>query len=563
MATTNKENLPETPKRAVNSTVEHSPRSLKKALKPISPNKNNTTVGKLNFLQNDNFDEHFDHIHDVQEQLQQQLHNIELQTKQTGEDVGQLVDRLKNNNSNLNKLLEQIASYSDEVITEGNATKHDITNIIAILDGVNEKLDKNTNSQQIINEITEKLTNVIISQDNDKQTQLVATKLEIQSDIINTLNSKLEKFTKEPVSDEILAELQHIKASVAKAGTKNNTDEFKDIVISENSNLSKLFLGKAVEDQSIAAKETEKLLGLISDHQSRIEAKFIEQVDIILKQLQSTKTHNSSQDLAVREILANISTNNESKDAKLNENHAKIIASIQALQNSIPSDSIVSQIVDPIVKQLNSKSDTLLENILATLTKQETRQLSDSNNNETKSILQTISNNSQNSVESNREFQSNLNTKLDSISANIIELKDKRILDLEAQLNQNHILLETSLECTELSNKKLDLEKKINILQGKYSQMQLEYQSRYDDLKKLISQYDEFIKRANSPNVVVDEGINLQKVRQLHLHKMQDLQNNRMQKTRSKRILSSPVIHNNISPTKQYFKESLPIIDSD
>lgn len=71
------------------------------------------------------------HIHGVgYEELKEQLSAIELQTKQTNADLEQLFDRLKNNNQNLNKLLESISNYSKEVITEGNATKHDVTRIL-------------------------------------------------------------------------------------------------------------------------------------------------------------------------------------------------------------------------------------------------------------------------------------------------------------------------------------------------------------------------------------------------------------------------------------------------
>lgn len=70
--------------------------------------------------------------------LEGTLAQIELQTKQTGIDVGQLWERSKNNNNFLQKLVAEIAAYANEVTTEGNATKNDIHNIVAKLDALLE-----------------------------------------------------------------------------------------------------------------------------------------------------------------------------------------------------------------------------------------------------------------------------------------------------------------------------------------------------------------------------------------------------------------------------------------
>lgn len=130
-----KENESTTPTRTAPLS---SPSYLTSPLKPTSPSKQN--VGRLSFLQNDKIDDNFNLIHSSNNEIQSQLSNLEVQTKQTALDLGQLCDRLKNNNQHLNKLLENIASYSEEVITEGNATKNDITNIMTRLDDFNEKL---------------------------------------------------------------------------------------------------------------------------------------------------------------------------------------------------------------------------------------------------------------------------------------------------------------------------------------------------------------------------------------------------------------------------------------
>lgn len=139
----NKENPSTVSNTKYETGVDHSPSAHKVALKPISPNKGpNSYVGKLNFLQGDNIDNHFNNIHHSHQQLHQQLHNLEAQTTQTGIDLGQLCDRLKNNNQYLTQLLENITNYSNEVITEGNATKNDISSITKRLDLFNDELKK-------------------------------------------------------------------------------------------------------------------------------------------------------------------------------------------------------------------------------------------------------------------------------------------------------------------------------------------------------------------------------------------------------------------------------------
>ncbi|KAK6202578.1 uncharacterized protein RJT21DRAFT_20580 [Scheffersomyces amazonensis] len=158
-ANDNKENSPSTPTK---STGPGYPFPSGKVLKPISPNKypNAGGVGKLNFLQSDNIDEHFDHIHSFHGTISEQLYNLEVQSKQTSVDLGQLVDRSKNNNQNLNRLLENIAKYSDEVITEGNATKNDIEKLISKLDEIKGNIEKShVQDQDLKKAITDEVRN--------------------------------------------------------------------------------------------------------------------------------------------------------------------------------------------------------------------------------------------------------------------------------------------------------------------------------------------------------------------------------------------------------------------
>lgn len=144
----NKENLPTTPTSKGDNFPLNAgtPTSIHKLpLKLISPNK---LKGKLTFLESDNLDEHFNLLHTTHEEIQQQLYNIELNSKQTNVDLEQLFDRLKNNNEHLNKLLSSVVTYSHEVMTEGNATKADMNKIIQRLDRLSEQ-DKAVNVESV------------------------------------------------------------------------------------------------------------------------------------------------------------------------------------------------------------------------------------------------------------------------------------------------------------------------------------------------------------------------------------------------------------------------------
>ncbi|KAK6464890.1 hypothetical protein DFJ63DRAFT_334425 [Scheffersomyces coipomensis] len=224
----NKENSPSTPtKTSGNGSFPFS--SGKKVLKPISPNKYpNSSVGKLNFLQSDNIDEHFDHIHNSHNIISDQLYNLEVQTKQANVDLTQLVDRSRNNNSNLNKLLENIAQYSDEVITEGNATKNDIESVISRLDKANSSIEGLKNHEELIkqqsitsNEIAERVKESIVLRISEALNKSVETitknvsnsqpKSVGQEDILTKLefieNNLPERDIVRQIVDPIVAEL--------------------------------------------------------------------------------------------------------------------------------------------------------------------------------------------------------------------------------------------------------------------------------------------------------------------------------------------------------------------
>lgn len=91
----NKENIPTTPKSKESRIISAVSPINNQMLKPISPNKEKNQIGKLNFLETDNLDEHFELVYTTQEEIRQRLYNIELTSKQTSVDLGQLFDRLK------------------------------------------------------------------------------------------------------------------------------------------------------------------------------------------------------------------------------------------------------------------------------------------------------------------------------------------------------------------------------------------------------------------------------------------------------------------------------------
>lgn len=216
LSMTDKENgsTPTTPR-----VMSNTPSRNGSPLKPISPNKHN--AGKLTFLQNDAIDDHFNYIHSSTNEIQQQLISLEVQTKQTALDLGQLCDRSKNNNQNLNKLLQNIAQYSNEVVTEGNATKNDITNILTRLDSLNDNLKENravnesletfirANEQKLLEENTavNKLLASFIQENEQKQLEqraeiqkLVST-VEKQSELIEKWASKDNKVVETSVNE--------------------------------------------------------------------------------------------------------------------------------------------------------------------------------------------------------------------------------------------------------------------------------------------------------------------------------------------------------------------------
>lgn len=221
MAYYDKENLSTTPSKSTDRSFnDGSPTPSKRTLRPISPNKQNGGVGKLSFLQSDNIDDHFQHIHNSNEEVKQSLYNIETNTKQTSLDLGQLIDRSKNNNQNLNRVLESIARYSEEVTTEGNATKNDVTKILQKLDTL-DNLDQNDDLRKIREHLeaslsvdhweeVSKLLNSI-EENNKKST------LKIREDLDKlSISLELQEPSTQGTSPELTKEIDVLKQTLVK-----------------------------------------------------------------------------------------------------------------------------------------------------------------------------------------------------------------------------------------------------------------------------------------------------------------------------------------------------------
>lgn len=73
------------------------------------------------------------------------LNRLEGLAQQTGVDVEQLCDRLKNNNNHLNRLLNTISDYSEQVAGESNTTRREVSTILTNLEALSSEI-KNYNA---------------------------------------------------------------------------------------------------------------------------------------------------------------------------------------------------------------------------------------------------------------------------------------------------------------------------------------------------------------------------------------------------------------------------------
>lgn len=300
MASIDKENVATPLKIPHNPAVEFSPSDPKRTLKPISSSKyNSNSVGKLNFLQNDNLDDHFECIHGSHEEIKLLLALIEVQTKQTNDDLDQLFDRLKSNNQNLNKLLESIAAYSEEVTTEGNATKSDVSKILERLNDL----------------------------DASKLEQLIAKLLQVSANEsmkeIKTLISNAQA-DPEDANIEVLLKLNNVERALNKISESSSKDVEKNSGITNAETISEL-------------SKMSELLRRSSDSQKST-------IDALTKKLDSFNTGSANDEIS-----------------RLQKQVKELNATIESLQNKIRSQTQLQEYKDLESKhaQLQVKYDSL------------------------------------------------------------------------------------------------------------------------------------------------------------------------------------------------------------
>lgn len=223
--------------------------SPKRNLRPVSPHKNgNATVGRLSFLQSDNIDEHFEHIHGSHEEIMKYLQLLEAQTQQTQEDIDQLFDRLKNNNQNLTKLLSSIADYSREVTEEGNATKTDVGKILNALKDLRDTQDPekmtrhfNTKQEEVLRELRlfmEKSQNSeATKRASENQVHLLNKLLAIETQLsglkvqntFGEFRSRVESLAQEN-SKQVNAKLAEVLQSLEKLNLTEKSQKSEDLL---------------------------------------------------------------------------------------------------------------------------------------------------------------------------------------------------------------------------------------------------------------------------------------------------------------------------------------------
>ncbi|EMG45774.1 hypothetical protein G210_4015 [Candida maltosa Xu316] len=302
-----KENIPTTPTRKGENFPSTTTPSHKQVLKPISPNKN--PGGRLSFVESDNLDEHFNLLHTTQEEIQQQLHNIELTSKQTSVDLGQLFDRSKNNNENLNKLLQNVVNYSQEVMTEGNATKADMHKINDCLTKLSEQLDSSKNFEKLkvgIND--EGLGNIRtaveeVSTENTNKINDIKVEIAKLREILSTDNELMSsQLTKQDTKQEELQRVmeKYFKESQSSQGhNDSNAQELSEIkselkkISHDNSVLSEKLPPSDLVHQIISPIVAELKAVSLDEKSVRLLESILEKIDQLDKSHTNTATHDT------------------------------------------------------------------------------------------------------------------------------------------------------------------------------------------------------------------------------------------------------------------------------
>lgn len=189
------------------------------------------------------------------DEIKQQLDVIEFQTKQTNADLEQLFDRLKNNNQNLNKLLESISNYSKEVTTEGNATKHDVTRILERLKVLPEELIE-TVIQKCMDNMSLELMKQVTGTVN-KSNETIANRSDARQDQISRQLSSIKD-----ILDKLMMDSQAIKRHI----------DDTDIIKREEKHVQSALSGAEVVKLQTLAEQQIESLNLLKEKLTQKEA---------------------------------------------------------------------------------------------------------------------------------------------------------------------------------------------------------------------------------------------------------------------------------------------------
>lgn len=365
------------------------------------------------------------------ELFNQRLDVIESHTRQTNLDLEELYTRLKNNNYYLNELLENLSHYSNEVVTKGNATKEDISQLLQILKDI--RLQASTIKNTEVEHLVHKIRHVFEEKVDTSQSQIKVS----LNKILNELCEKIPateasiKLTKEA----LLEELMHLKDT-----TDNQEQVIKNLV-------------------------------------------------------DSNRTTNSSSRLSVDDYSSSwLSSSTEDK-----------------------GQNLVKKIEEMKEETKTQNNDILLELASASL---------------------------------QRNDVSNLQKSLVHIDESLAK-KDTQILSLTKLAENQAAVIENFITSSQRSESENSLKKKTSELSQHYESLCMSYQNKYNDFKTLQSRYQELVLGAQESlsncslgvKVREREGQHVQKVRQFHNLKMNDIKDEYQRRLpgSSKRFFSNPL----------------------
>lgn len=446
----------------------------------ISPSKNKNlspnSVGKLQFASIDNSEvEHqLKRIIDSQASLRNIIIGVDTSVKQTQLDLENLVERSSNNNSHLKDLVQNVKSsvstpdqniLSKEVIQEvmsealvplkhntdsTDALKKDIIKKIDLLDSkVNGEETPASKSLKELKDHIQSLSSLVhhIKSQNSDYTSLIKTLGEKLSNNENNFTESIKALTEES-KREILNSISTIGDSIQGFAPK----DFFDQSLKKSNEILKFLEGQnSTKSETLEAQ----FHGLQSSHKA------------LTKDLKETL--NNSQDKHTNHISELItlinSSEEESSRSKLSEESItdKILNSNAELSKELQQEFVklhdLASNNHEII--LESLKDDISKKLLALESKTETLEKGINDSEESKKHI--------NKEIENRDLQ--------------IQLKDKEIAELKAQLDERTKKEEINESVIELSQTKAKLE-------SKYDQLVQSYRERYSEFKELSGDYD-------------------------------------------------------------------------